>query len=156
MKQYLVVANQTLGGQHLLDAIHSRAAEQPSSFTVIVPATRHPDLYDSVLSAYAGEPSAADTDEASAEAEKRLTRLMARLESAGVTAVGEIGDEDPIVAITAALAQAPFDEILLSTLPPGASRWLNMDLVHKIERSVDIPVTHVYGPVVPPTQPTES
>jgi fructoselysine-6-phosphate deglycase len=36
-----------------------------------------------------------------------------------------------------------FDEIILATLPPGVSRWLGMDLPHRVQRSVDLPVTHV-------------
>lgn len=157
MKRYLVVANQTLGGQHLLDAIHDRvSADESASFTVVVPATRQTDFYDAVLNAYAGEPSTATMSEADAHAAERLRTLLIRLHDGGVEAVGMIGDENPIRAIEAALATEPFDEILLSTLPPGASRWLNLDLVHKIERTVAIPVTHVYGAPAARTRPSES
>ncbi len=145
MKRYLVVANQTLGGQHLLEAIKRLHAEQPASFTVVVPATRTAGLYSTVLAAYAGEPSTADTDEANAQASARLAQLLAMLHAAGVDASGAIGDEDPIAAVEDALRSQTFDEVVLSTLPPGASRWLSMDLVHKLERAVDIPVIHVYG-----------
>ena len=39
MHQYLVVANQTLGGQELLDAIRDRMSSGPAEFWVLVPAT---------------------------------------------------------------------------------------------------------------------
>jgi GABA permease len=39
MRRYLVVANQTLGGEPLLRAIRASRASGPSSFHVLVPAT---------------------------------------------------------------------------------------------------------------------
>jgi hypothetical protein len=38
-----------------------------------------------------------------------------------------------------------FDEILVSTLPTGASRWLQIDLPHQVERMTGVQVTHVVG-----------
>lgn len=57
----------------------------------------------------------------------------------------------PLDAITAFMGlegyehHQPFDEVILSTLPPGVSRWLKQDLPHRLERHFDIPVTHVIG-----------
>ena len=39
MHRYLVVANQTLGGPKLLDAIRDRMARGPAEFWVLAPAT---------------------------------------------------------------------------------------------------------------------
>ena len=44
-------------------------------------------------------------------------------------------------AIEKTLAQKRFDEIILSTLPPGISRWLAWDLPHRVRRRTEIPLT---------------
>ena len=41
------------------------------------------------------------------------------------------------------LAKDSFDAIVLSTLPPGVSKWLRLDLVHRVEASFGLPVHHV-------------
>ena len=41
---------------------------------------------------------------------------------------GAVGDADPLAAVRNLLETRPFDEIILATLPAGASRWLRMDL----------------------------
>ena len=58
---------------------------------------------------------------------------------------GEVGDERPTYAIQDVLAHREFDEIIVSTLPPGASRWLRHDLPHRIEVEIGLPVTHLVG-----------
>jgi hypothetical protein len=37
----------------------------------------------------------------------------------------------------------PWDGIIVSTLPPGISRWLGLDAVSRIRREFDLPVTHL-------------
>jgi hypothetical protein len=61
--------------------------------------------------------------------------------SAAVT--GEVGDISPVRAIADALLAAEFDEIILSTLPPGPSRWLRQDVVHRVRRTFAVPCTHI-------------
>ena len=41
------------------------------------------------------------------------------------------------------LIEHPQDEIILSTLPPGISRWLKKDLPHRVEQRFALPVTTV-------------
>ena len=40
MRRIMVVANQTLGGDHLAEAVKARLAETPTQFNLLVPATR--------------------------------------------------------------------------------------------------------------------
>ena len=80
-------------------------------------------------------------------AKERLDDALRRLGSLGAESVtGEVGDERPLDAIRDAVRESNYDEIVLSTLPPGISRWLRMDLPHRVERSFDIPVVHVPAP----------
>jgi hypothetical protein len=132
MRRYLVVANQTLGGAHLLSLLRS-LAEQPSSFHVLVPATPPSDHVWT-------------EGEARAAARKHLDAALERFRSVGIEATGEVGDGRPLQAIDEVLAREPFDEIVLSTFPPGMSRWLRLDLPHRVAATYGLPVRHVIAP----------
>jgi hypothetical protein len=130
-RRYLVVANQTLGGKHLLRLVHEYTAAGPCRFHVVVPATPP------------GEHLTWTEGEALAIAQQRLDRALVTFKDHGVEADGQVGDANPLLAIQDALRREEFDEIILSTLPPGMSRWLKLDLPHRVERSFDVPVTHL-------------
>jgi cell pole-organizing protein PopZ len=83
--------------------------------------------------------------ESRAIATQRLERALARFRDLGAEAEGEVGDERPLQAIADAVRDRDFDEVILSTLPPGLSRWLRQDLPHRVERTFDLTVTHVVG-----------
>jgi hypothetical protein len=134
VRSYLVVANQTLGGPKLRDEITKRLTAGPSSFYVLVPNTR--------IAAYepAGLAPMPDTTE---EAQHRLDQLLANLHNLGVKAEGALGDANPLKAIAEVLASRQFDEVLLSTLPHHVSKWLRMDLPHRVQRRFGLPVTTI-------------
>jgi hypothetical protein len=77
------------------------------------------------------------------EAQKRLDTELERFRALGADVTGELGDPSPVLAIGDALRHQPFDGIILSTLRPGVSRWLKLDLPHRVERDFGLPVTHV-------------
>jgi hypothetical protein len=129
MRRYLVVANRTLGGQHLLDAVRQRMQDGECTFHVIVPAS-HPS-------------SAWSEGQVIAMAQERLDDALARFGELGATATGEVGDASPVRAIGDVLLRDPIDEVILSTLPPGPSRWLRQDVVHRVQRNYEIPVVHI-------------
>ena len=58
---------------------------------------------------------------------------------------GDVGDAEPLMAIQDAVNLGHFDEIIISTLPLGISRWLKLDLISKA-RALGLPVTHVLAP----------
>jgi hypothetical protein len=131
MRRYLVVANQTLGGEHLIERIRGCMAEGPSRFHVVVPATPRGEL----LTWTEGRSTAI--------AQGRLDDALARFRELGADADGAVGDKNPVLAIEDALRHTAFDEIILSTLPPGISRWLKLDLPSRVAGRFSIPVTHV-------------
>ena len=120
MRRYLVVGNQTLGSQPLRAKLMEKLAEGPCTFHVVVPASH---------------PSGAWTDgEVTAMAQRRLIAALTAFGALGAEATGEVGDASPLRAIADVLLEETFDEIILSTLPPGPSRWLRQDLLHRIQR----------------------
>ena len=146
MGRYLIVANQTLGGDELLQLISRRAKAEPSEFVLVVPAT--PTLEQ----AQGAEGSAAlgggtvlpsSPEHARALAEERLKQALARLQAAGIKAEGRVGSHNPVHAVEAAMKGSNFDEIIVSTLPKHLSRWLRQDLAHRLQFRTRIPVTQV-------------
>ena len=129
MRSYLIVANQTLASPDLASVIADRVAAGPARFYVVVPATpvQHGLTWNE--------------EEAHAAAQGRLEATIARLHELGVEATGEVGEKDPIAAVRDALRDHPADEIVLSTLPPGISRWLGQDVPARLKAAVAVPVT---------------
>ncbi len=138
MRHYLVVANQTLGQPQLMNRLQACMAEGPCRFFLLVPATHAHDR---------GRFSPA---EATAIAQHRLDAALAGLRRLGADVHGEVGDPSPIVAIGDVLRHRDFDELILSTLPPGPSQWLRRGVPEGIERLFHRPVTLVVAPDEPP------
>jgi hypothetical protein len=132
VRRFLVVANQTLGGGHLVSLLRE-LAEKPSTFHVLVPATPPTD-------------HSWTEGEANAVAHRRLEIALERFRKLGIEVTGEVGDGRPLQAIDDILVRDPFDEIVLSTLPPGLSKWLKLDLIHRVESTYELPVRHVIAP----------
>ncbi len=156
MHRYLVVANHTLGGPQLIDAIRERMSRGPAEFWVLAPATPTIHLvndFNALSGAFPVDPDllpgAADVqtrDQGIAEAQSNLDAELQRLREIGATADGAVGDPDPMKAIETTLAQRQFDEIILSTLPPAISRWLAWDLPHRVRRKTSVPLTVIPYP----------
>ncbi len=132
MRRYLIVANQTLAGGALVSKLRELASRGPCSFHVLVPATPpHDHMYSE--------------GEARAIAEHRLNTALGRFGDLGADVSGEVGDEHPMYAISELLQRESFDAIVLSTLPPNVSKWLKLDLVHRVRGTFGLPVIHVVG-----------
>jgi GABA permease len=132
VKRVLVVANETVGGQELMQTIGDLALAGRSEFYVVCPAL------NSRLKTWTS-----DEDGARAAAEKRLDTTIGRLATVGIEASGTVGDLDPLVAIEDAVRAFHPDEILISTHPEGRSNWLERGVVQAVEERYDAPVTHV-------------
>jgi hypothetical protein len=119
----LVVANQTADSPELIDALREHAAKGGAEFTLVLP------------------PLGGDREAAHA----RLDAIVESWREAGLEASGRLGDSDPLLAVKEAWDPARFDEVVISTLPTGASKWLQIDLPHRVERMTGVDVRHVIG-----------
>jgi GABA permease len=128
MARILVVANQTAESQDLLDVLKRRS--DGNEFVLVLPAGH-------------GIEKAADPDAARAHTEPHLNAALERWRSEGLKVEGSVGDTDPLAAVQDAVNFGDFDEIIVSTLPVRASKWLKMDLPSRVERATGKPVTHV-------------
>lgn len=146
MGSYLVVANETLGGEALAAHLRQVIDADPSArFVVLAPvSTAAPvDLGGSmgVMSGIAMVDPALQ-DQLKDVARERLRLLLAWFRDAGVEAEGAVVG-DPMAAMEAAVAANNFDEIIVSTLPARLSRWLRLGLVHRAARRFDVPITTI-------------
>jgi hypothetical protein len=115
----LVVANVTATSDELLAALKERAEQGACSFTLVMPRSA-PDARD------------------------RLDEALETMRMAGLGKVdGRVGDPDPVVAAMDVWDPMEFDEIVVSTLPTGVSRWLGLDLPRRLEKLTGVTVRHV-------------
>ena len=135
-RRILVVANETLTGDELLEAVRRRAEGGDALVTVIAPVNTPREgyvVYDNTRRAAAG---------------RRLDRTLTALREAGVTAIGDVVDADPLTAVRDAIAQEEPDELIVATHPEAKSGWRRRNLIDEIRKVAgDRPVEHVVSDV---------
>jgi cytochrome c oxidase subunit I len=131
MQHLLVVANQTVTGRELIDAVRARAAGRPTRVTVICPRSDPPGGW------------VVDEAEVQRQAEERLARTIEQLRAAGIEADGSVVDRDAYAAVMDAVEGDRPAEIIISTLPGTRSGWLRRDLVRRVRDDTGLPVEHV-------------
>jgi hypothetical protein len=104
--------------------MRERAERDPVRFTLLVPAT-------------GGGRGGREA------ARRRMDQALERMREAGLEVESMIGDSDPMIAVHDAWDPREYDEIVVSTLPTQASKWLQVDAPHRIERITGVPVKHV-------------
>jgi len=129
MARILVVANKTAESPELLEALKTKGTEH--QYVLVVPAS------GGVLE------KAADPDAAREHTRPHLDAALEKFRAEGLEVEGEVGDSDPVAAVQDACNFGKFDEIVISTLPQRASRWLKLDLPSKAGRATGLPVTHI-------------
>jgi hypothetical protein len=131
VREVLVIANRTLGGAKLREAVRARAAAGNARFRLVVPRS---------------QPSAGLViyDEAVREsAQVRIDLALSAVAGEGIEASGEVGDPDAFLATMDAIATRRPDEVILSTHPATHSGWLRRDLVERIHNASGLPVEHI-------------
>ena len=133
----LVVANETLVGTELVDAVRRRAERGSIRIAVVAPVTQPREGY------------VVYRDSRRAAAGRRLDRTLDAFRAAGIPAHGGVFDDDPLAAVKDVLASEEIDEIIVSTHPKTKSGWLRKNLVDEIRRAAGgRPVEHVVSDVV--------
>jgi hypothetical protein len=133
-KTMLVVANETLGGRELLDAVRERAGEDVR-FVLCVPQNRPKAglvIYD---------------DAVFDAAQTRVDLALEVIRDMGIRAIGEVGDPDPYTATLDAVHEYNPQEIIISTYPETRSGWMRRDLVDRVRDATGLPVTHIVNDI---------
>jgi hypothetical protein len=136
MNTVLVVANETLLGRELIDAVRARVARGDVRFVLCAPQNRPRAglvIYD---------------DAVFDAAQARVDLAVGFLRSEGIEAIGEVGDPDPYTATMDAVHEYHPNEILISTLPETRSGWLRRDLIERVTEASRLPVEHVVADIV--------
>ncbi len=136
MRHLLVVANETVTGSGLIEAVKRKAGEQDVELVTVLAPVSTPQtgyvVYEDTRRAAAG---------------RRLDRTREMLREAGVPAHGLVLETDPESAVRDAfgmLDPRPTD-VIVSTHPLQKSGWLRKNVVDRIKKAAgdDVPVEHV-------------
>jgi hypothetical protein len=122
-KSVIVVANQTATAPELIETLSQLAGSEPTRFTLVVPGTPH--------------------DDATVPPEQRLQEALAELRSHGLEIDGHVGCHDPVIAVSDEWSRGLHNQVVVSTLPLSASRWLPAGLPDRVAQVTGAPVTHV-------------
>jgi hypothetical protein len=131
MKRILVVANETVAGKALIDAVKRHADGDEVHVHVICPQNQPKHGY------------VIYEDHVRDATQNRLEMTLALLREEGIEADGRVMDPDPYSAIMDALGEEEYDEIIISTHPETRSGWLRQGLVDRVHRASGRPVEHV-------------
>jgi flavin-binding protein dodecin len=146
MANYLVVANQTLGGAALARRVDQIvAADRDARFVIVAPVVAQTVL-PTEIGGVMGGVAVLDVETQQyleRDADERLAALVDWLQAKGVPAHGTTVLGDPLPTIERLVGDQAVDEVVVSTLPSRISRWLRVDLSRRIQRRIDVPVTTV-------------
>ncbi len=138
LRRILVVANETLTGDELLDAVRREVetAEGEAAVRVVAPVSQPVQGYVVY----------ADTRRAAAG--RRLEKTLATLREAGIRSLGDVVDTDPLTAVKDAIALEDPDLLIVSTHPDATSGWRRKNLLEEIRKVAgDREVVHVVSDV---------
>jgi hypothetical protein len=116
----LVVASRTADSSQLLDALRDRAARGPVRFTLLAPANIGREA-----------------------TQRKLEAGLAQMRDSGLDVDGQVGDSDAVSAVQDVWDPSEFDEVIVSTLPAQASKWLAIGLPQRVGQLTGALVTHV-------------
>ena len=129
----LVVADQALRGDQVRDRLISELGGNPAEVFVVAPA-----LVEKALDHHMG-----DVDDARVTAQKRLEETLEELRAAGIKAEGEVGDSDPLLAISDEVAKFDPDRIFVIAHTESEELYAEHNLLPRLERDFDQPVTEL-------------
>jgi len=150
MARYLLVAHQTASSPELARVtLQISSEDSDAAFVVLIPAT--PVVRGLIW----------DEGETKRVARDRGQEAASRLRELGVNVISTmVGDADPVYAVDDELQSGSrYQAVVISTLPPGLSRWLKMDVLSRLRRNFpSLRIVHIVADVggVTATQTRES
>jgi hypothetical protein len=135
VRHILVVANETVVGSRLIDAVKQKAAGQDVELVTVLAPVNTPR---------AGYVVYEDTRRAAAG--RRLDRTLAELREAGIPAHGLVVESDPAEAVRDAfgMLDPKPTAVILSTHPVEKSGWMRKNVVDRVRKAAgDVPVEHI-------------
>jgi hypothetical protein len=131
MSRVLVIANETIGGAKLMEAVRAQLGEPGARGFLVVPQNRPKHggiIYDEAVRD---------------AAQVRVDLAKQFMQQQGFEIEGEVGDEDPFTAAMDGIRHYRPDRVIVSTRPATSSGWLRRDLVERIATESGLPVEHV-------------
>jgi len=129
-KRALVVANEKIAGDQLVGTVLGRLGGGLEELFVVAPA-----LADSALDHVMG-----NVDAAIPPARERLETTLREFRESGVQARGEVGDSDPIQAISDEIVKFDPDQIVVVAHRDEEGAFAEKGLLEQAERDFDLPV----------------
>lgn len=122
----LVIATDELSGPELVEEFRRRLRGNEAEVMVIAPAVEKTVFHHAL----------GDVDAAVMEAGRRLETSLDELRRAGVPALGEIGNSDPIAAAEDALRLFSADEVLIVAHADDQARWFEDGLFERAKQEL--------------------
>jgi hypothetical protein len=132
-RRALVVANEKIAGDQLVRTVLGHLGGGMEELFVVAPA-----LADSALEHIMG-----DVDAAIPAARERLETTLREFDEAGVKARGEVGDSDPIQAISDEIVKFRPEQILVVGHRDSEGAFAEKGLLEQAERDFDLPVVEL-------------
>jgi len=132
-RRALLVVNEEVAGSELRDALLAHLDDGVSEVFVVAPALAGSGLKHTM----------GDIDEAIEPARERLLGTLRELRDAGLKAEGEVGDSDPVQAISDEILKFDPDQILVVAHRDEEGSFAEKGLLEQAERDFDLPVTEL-------------
>ena len=126
----IAVITDPIAGDEAARQLRAAAGEEPVELRLLAPAVEANPLRHTL----------GDIDHPKELARDRLEFSLAALREAGVEASGEVGDPDPVQAVSDELLRAPADEVVIFEREASESRWYEGDLTKRAEEEIEPPL----------------
>ncbi len=124
--RFLVIATDELAGDEVIAELRRHLRGDRSEVMVIAPAVEETPFRHAL----------GDVDSAAVEAKKRLEASLDELRKAGIPAMGEVGDSDPLMAAKDALRRYPAEEVLIVAHADSQARWFEDGLFERARETL--------------------
>lgn len=124
----LIVATDDLAGPELLEELCGHLGDIDATEVLVTSPAVEKSPFRHALG---------DVDAASMEAGRRLETSLDELNRAGISASGEIGDSDPLIAAGDALRQFAADEVLIVAHASDQARWFEDGLFQRAQTELE-------------------